>query len=203
MSKPNVAVCLAPGTEEMEAIICIDMLIRAGFNVTSASVDSDGHLMMKGSRGIPLVADKRLVDVADIQFDAVVLPGGKPGSECFRDNDLLVEFVRQHQFDGKLVAAICAAPALVLAHHDLFPGALMTCHPDFLELIPEAQRRTKRVFFDVNHNLLTSQGPGTAQEFALEIIVQLAGKPKAAEVAKPMVVWPNMHYDVIGKEYQL
>ncbi|WP_087024323.1 DJ-1 family glyoxalase III [Thaumasiovibrio subtropicus] len=199
----NVAVCIAPGTEEMEAINTIDMLIRAGFRVTIASVASNGELIMPGSRGIKLVADTRLVDIADEQFDAVVLPGGKPGAECFRDNPLLVEFVTQHKYDGKLIAAICAAPALVLEHHQLFPEAIMTCHPDFMAMIPKARCRTKRVFFDVNFNLLTSQGPGTSQEFALEIIVRLAGKDKAAEVAKPMVVWPNMNYDILGKEYQV
>ncbi len=201
MTTYKVAVCIAPGTEEMEAINCIDTLIRADFDVTIASIASDGALIMAGSRGIKLVADARLVDIADNQFDAVVLPGGKAGSECFRDNPLLVEFVTQHKYDGKLIAAICAAPALVLEHHQLFPKAYMTCHPDFFDHIPEQRRRKKRVFFDINENLLTSQGPGTSQEFALEIIVCLAGKPKAAEVAKPMIVWPNMNYDVLGKEH--
>ena len=195
----KVAVCIAPGTEEMEAITTIDILIRAGFEVTTASTASDGALIVEGSRGIKLVADTPLVTVADDQFDCVVLPGGLGGAECFRDSPLLVEFVNQHKYDGKLIAAICAAPAVVLEHHQLFPEALMTAHPAFLDQIPEARRRTKRVVFDVNHNLLTSQGPGTAMEFAFEIINRLAGKDKAAEVAKPMVVWPNMHYDVLPR----
>ncbi|WP_413110841.1 DJ-1 family glyoxalase III [Thaumasiovibrio sp. DFM-14] len=202
MTTINVAICIAPGTEEMEAINAADMLIRAGFNVTLASVASDGALIMPGSRGIKLVADTRLVDIADNQYDAIVLPGGKAGAECFRDNPLLVEFITQHKYDGKLLAAICAAPALVLEHHNLYPEALMTCHPDFVDQIPADRWRTKRVFFDVNHNLLTSQGPGTSQEFALEIIVKLAGKAKAAEVAEAMIVWPNMNYTVLGKDYQ-
>ncbi|GAL06779.1 DJ-1/YajL/PfpI superfamily [Photobacterium aphoticum] len=69
----------------------------------------------------------------------------------------------------------------------------MTAHPAFHDHIPAERLRTKRVVYDVNGNLLTSQGPGTSQEFALAIIIQLAGKAKAAEVAEPMVVWPNMH----------
>ncbi|MGF1760407.1 protein deglycase YajL [Photobacterium sagamiensis] len=196
----KVAVCIAPGTEEMEAINTIDILIRAGFAVTTASVASDGALVVEGSRGIKLVADVALVEVADEPFDCVVLPGGLGGAECFRDSPLLIEFVAQHKHDGKLIAAICAAPAVVLEHHKMFPTALMTAHPAFQDQIPDTRRRVKRVVFDINNNLLTSQGPGTSQEFALEIIVHLAGKEKAAEVAAPMVVWPNMHYDVLPRQ---
>ncbi|MEJ2764244.1 protein deglycase YajL [Photobacterium sp. MCCC 1A19761] len=196
----KVAVCIAPGSEEMEAVTTIDILIRAGFQVTTASVASDGALIMAGSRGIKLVADVALVAIADEPFDCVVLPGGVAGAECFRDSPLLVEFVNQHKYDGKLVAAICAAPAVVLEHHNLFPNALMTAHPAFLEQIPEARRRSKRVVYDINHRLLTSQGPGTAQEFAFEIIGHLASKALAAEVAEPMVVWPNMHYTVLPRK---
>lgn len=125
----KVAVCIAPGTEEMEAINTIDILLRAGFDVTIASVASDGALIMEGSRGIKLVADVPLVNVADEPFDCVVLPGGLAGSECFRDSPLLVEFVNQHKYDGKLVAAICAAPAwywniikCTRKHHDRTPS---------------------------------------------------------------------------------
>ncbi|KHT64063.1 oxidative-stress-resistance chaperone [Photobacterium gaetbulicola] len=196
----RVAVCIAPGTEEMEAVTTIDMLVRAGFSVTTASVASDGALIMEGSRGIKLVADTALVNIADEPFDCVVLPGGLGGAECFRDSPLLVEFVKQHKYDGKLVAAICAAPALVLEHHQLYPDALMTSHPSFHDHIPAERLRTKRVVYDINNRLLTSQGPGTAMEFAFEIINHLAGKEKAAEVAEPMVVWPNMHYTVLPRK---
>ncbi|PSW19629.1 DJ-1 family protein [Photobacterium sanctipauli] len=196
----KVAVCIAPGTEEMEAITTIDILIRAGYEVTTASVASDGALIMTGSRGIKLVADTALVNIADDPFDCVVLPGGVGGAECFRDSPLLVEFVNQHKYDGKLIAAICAAPAVVLEHHKLYPDALMTAHPAFIEQIPEDRRRTKRVLYDVNNHLLTSQGPGTAQEFAFEIIVKLSSKEHAASVAEPMVVWPNMHYGILPRK---
>ncbi|MDO6497632.1 DJ-1 family glyoxalase III [Photobacterium sanguinicancri] len=199
-STPKIAVCIAPGTEEMEAITAIDVLRRANFDVTIASVASDGALIVEGSRGIKLVADIALVEVADIEFDCVVLPGGLGGAECFRDSPLLVEFVNQHRYDGKLVAAICATPAVLLQHHNMYPEAYMTAHPALIDQISASKRKVKRVFFDTNHNLLTSQGPGTAQEFALDIVVQLAGKERAAEVAGPMVVWPNMHYDVFPQK---
>ncbi|PSV23249.1 DJ-1 family protein [Photobacterium leiognathi subsp. mandapamensis] len=196
---PRVAVCLAPGSEEMEAINTIAILKRAGFEVVVASSAEDGALIIDGSRGIKLVADTPLIDIADEQFDCVVLPGGLQGAEHFRDSPLVIEFVKQHHYDGKLIAAICATPAVMFMPNELFPQSLMTCHPAFQSQIPEKQLRVKRVVYDKNTRLLTSQGPGTAQEFALEIVTQLENKAKAAEVADPMVVWPNMHYDVLPR----
>ncbi len=174
----KILVPIAPGTEEMEAITIIDIMVRAGFNVTVASAAFDGALTMKASRGVTLTADCRLVDVADEEFDVIALPGGVGGAETFRDSTLLVEMVRQHQYDGKLVGAICAAPALVLQHHQLYPNALMTCHPNFQSHIPEHCWRSKRVTIDINHNLITSQGPGTALEFQLKSSLPYAAKKK-------------------------
>ncbi len=198
MSK-KVLVPIATGTEEMEAVTIIDMMVRAGYEVVVASAESDGRLTMKASRGVTLSADCRLVDIADDEFDAVILPGGVGGSEAFRDSTVLVEIVRQQMYEGKLVAAICAAPALVLAHHNLYPDALMTCHPSFESHIPAKNWRVKRVTYDVNHNLLTSQGPGTALEFAMEMIIRLSGKAHAWTVAEPMVTIPTLHYHEIGE----
>ncbi|MCY9871231.1 DJ-1 family glyoxalase III [Vibrio barjaei] len=195
----KILVPIAPGTEEMEAITIIDIMVRAGFNVTVASAAFDGALAMKASRGVTLTADCRLVDVADEEFDVIALPGGVGGAETFRDSTLLVEMVRQHQYDGKLVGAICAAPALVLQHHQLYPNALMTGHPSFQSHIPENRWRSKRVTIDINHNLITSQGPGTALEFAIEIIIALCGKEKAWQVAEPMITNPTLHYHKMGK----
>ncbi len=91
----SALVCLAPGSEETEAVTTIDILVRAGINVTTASVAGDGALEIICSRGVRLLADTRLVDVADQKFDVIVLPGGIKGAECFRDSPLLVATVRQ------------------------------------------------------------------------------------------------------------
>ncbi|EPP27076.1 chaperone protein YajL [Vibrio fluvialis I21563] len=196
----RILVPIAPGTEEMEAVTIIDILARAGYQVVVASADFDGKLTMTASRGVTLTAECKLVDVADDEFDAVVLAGGVGGAENFRDSTLLVEIIKQQKYDGRLVAAICASPAVVLQHHDLFPGALMTCHPNFQDRIPQDLWRNRRVTFDVNNNLLTSQGPGTALEFAVEIIVQLSGKELAREVALPLVALPQLNYEKLGEE---
>ncbi|MBY7999591.1 DJ-1/PfpI family protein [Vibrio fluvialis] len=196
----RILVPIAPGTEEMEAVTIIDILVRAGYQVVVASADFDGKLTMTASRGVTLTAECKLVDVADDEFDAVVLAGGVGGAENFRDSTLLVEIIKQQKYDGRLVAAICASPAVVLQHHALFPGALMTCHPNFQDRIPQDLWRNRRVTFDVNNNLLTSQGPGTALEFAVEIIVQLSGKELAREVALPLVALPQLNYEKLGEE---
>lgn len=196
----KVLVPIAPGTEEMEAVTIIDTMVRAGYETIVASADFDGQLTMKASRGVTLTADCKLVDIADDEFDAVILPGGVLGAETFRDSTVLVEIVRQQMYEGKLVAAICAAPALVLAHHGFYPDALMTCHPSFESHIPAQNWRVKRVTYDTNHNLLTSQGPGTALEFAMEVIINLSGKAHAWSVAEPMVTMPTLQYHNLGEE---
>lgn len=199
MSK-KILVPIASGVEEMEAITIIDIMVRAGYKVIVATADFDGSLTMQASRGVTLTADYRLIDVADDEFDAVVLPGGLGAAETFRDSTLLLEVVKQQKFDGKLVAAICASPALVLQHHNLYPNAIMTGHPSFKDDIPAEQWRQKRVTYDVNHNLLTSQGPGTALEFAMEIVILLSGKEHAWKVAEPMVTMPALNYQQTGSD---
>lgn len=189
----SALVCLAPGCEETEAVTAIDLLVRAGVKVTTASVAGDGSLTIVCSRGVKLLADAPLVAIVDDPFDAVVLPGGLKGAECMRDSPLLVEKVRQMHLQGKIVAAICAAPALVLQYHDLFPVGNMTGFPGLKEQIPAEKWIERRVVFDQRVNLLTSQGPGTSMEFTLKLIDLLLGKAKAAEVAEQLVLIPGMY----------
>ncbi|WP_455427186.1 protein deglycase YajL [Dryocola sp. LX212] len=181
-------VCLAPGTEETEAVTTIDLLVRGGIKVTTASVASDGNLTVTCSRGVQIVADAPLVEIADGDFDVIVLPGGLKGAECFRDSPLLVETVRQFHLSGRIVAAICAAAGTVLVPHEIFPIGNMTGFPGLKETIPEEQWQDKRVVWDPRVNLLTSQGPGTAIDFALKIIDLLVGREKAHEVSQQLVM---------------
>ncbi|MCB5307698.1 protein deglycase YajL [Yersinia massiliensis] len=184
----SALVCLAPGSEETEAVTTIDVLVRAGIEVTTASVASDGALEIVCSRGVRLLADTRLVDVADQKFDVVVLPGGIKGAECFRDSPLLVATVRQTHNEGRLVAAICAAPALVLEHHNLFPVGNMTGYPALKDKIDATKWMDQRVVYDRRVNLVTSQGPGTSIDFALKIVFLLLGREKAEEIAWQLVL---------------
>lgn len=153
----SALVCPAHGTEEIEAVTVIDLLVRAGITVTTASVNGDGDRQIVCSRGVKLLADARLVDVADNDYDAIVLPGGLKGAEAFRDSPLLVEAVQQFHLSGRIVAAICAAAGTVLVPHDLFPIGNMTGFPGLKETIPEDKWVEKRVVWDPRVNLLTSQ----------------------------------------------
>ncbi|WP_343554113.1 protein deglycase YajL [Pantoea sp.] len=184
----SVLVCLAHGSEETEAVTTIDLLVRGGISVTTASVESDGTREIVCSRGVRLLADAPLVEVADNDYDAIVLPGGLKGAETFRDSPLLVETVRQFHLSSKIVAAICAAPGTVLVPHDLFPVGNMTGFPGLRETIPDNKWMERRVVWDPRVNLLTSQGPGTAIDFALKLIDLLIDKEKAREVASQLVL---------------
>lgn len=189
----SALVYLAPGSEETEAVTTIDILVRAGINVTTASVASDGALEIVCSRGVRLLADTRLVDVADQKFDVVVLPGGIKGAECFRDSPLLVATVEQTHKEGRLVAAICAAPAFVLEHHKLFPVGNMTGFPALKDKIDSTKWMDQRVVYDRRVNLVTSQGPGTSIDFALKIVFLLLGREKAEEIAWQLVLPPGIY----------
>lgn len=184
----SVLVCLAHGSEETEAVTTIDLLVRGGLSVTTASVESDGTREIVCSRGVRLLADAPLVEVADNDYDAIVLPGGLKGAQTFRDSPLLVETVRQFHLSSKIVAAICATPGTVLVAHDLFPVGNMTGFPGLRDTIPDSKWMERRVVWDPRVNLLTSQGPGTAMDFALKLIDLLVNKETAREVASQLVL---------------
>lgn len=184
----SVLVCLAHGSEETEAVTTIDLLVRAGITVVTASVTENGEREIVCSRGVRLLADAPLVQVADDEFAAIVLPGGLKGAECFRDSPLLVETVRQFHLSGRIVAAMCAAPGTVLIPHDLFPVGNMTGFPGLKESIPEEKWMDRRVVWDRRVNLLTSQAPGTTIDFALKLIDLIVGKDKAREVGEQLVL---------------
>lgn len=184
----SAMVCLANGSEETEAVTVIDLLVRAGIDVTVAGISGPATRAIVCSRGVRLLADAPLAAVAGRDFDVIVLPGGVKGAEALRDSALLIDCLRRASRAGKLIAAICAAPALVLVHHRLFPDAGMTGFPALKDRIPAALWREQRVVYDEQANLLTSQGPGTAMDFALHIIARLKGDDKAREVAAQLVL---------------
>jgi len=177
----TVLVPIADGTEEIEAVTIIDVLRRAGAEVTVASV---GALQITASHGIKLTADARIGECAGRQFDCIALPGGMPGAEHLRDSKPLAELLTTQEQQGKLYAAICASPVVVLLHHGLL-SKKATCYPSFAGQLPDPQTAAQRVVVD--GRCVTSSGPGTAMEFALELVRQLMGDKKARQVAEPML----------------
>ncbi|AQT68961.1 Chaperone protein YajL [Anaerohalosphaera lusitana] len=183
MSK-KVLIAIADGSEEIEAVTIIDTLRRAGAEVTVAAT---GHKKeIKASRGVQMTADVLVDDVKGEPFDLIVLPGGMPGAERLANSEGLKAMLDIQARDGKLYAGICAAPAVVLSVRGLLKGKRATCYPAF-----EKQMDCEK-FVDepvvVDGNCVTSQGPGTALAFSVELVNQLFGGDKAKEIADAMLV---------------
>jgi 4-methyl-5(b-hydroxyethyl)-thiazole monophosphate biosynthesis len=175
---PTVLAILPEGFEELEAVAPIDLLRRAGCTVTVAALGPE--LLVTGRNAITLRADTSLAKLpADAAaFDCLFLPGG-PGVQHLRASPLVRELVARHHAAGKLLAAICAAPA-VLHDAGLLAGRRYTAHPSVANELP-AILGDERVVRD--GRLLTSRGAGTAIDFGLALVAALAGPEKSAEIA--------------------
>jgi protein deglycase len=178
----KVLVAVAHGSEELETVCIVDVLRRAGANVILASVD---ELVVNGSKGVKLIADELLAACVEETYDLIALPGGMPGSERLRDCADLIQALMRQRAEGRLYAAICAAPAIALYPHGLLEGRQATCHPNFAHLLSNVDLLDNAVVVD--GNCVTSRGAGTAVEFALMLVEQLYGEKKAREVARGMV----------------
>ncbi|KAJ2804335.1 hypothetical protein H4R20_002548 [Coemansia guatemalensis] len=190
-SPKKAIVFVAQGSEEMETVIVVDVLRRAGIQVLVLAVEiSSGSVTC--SRGVRLVPDAYLGDdsVKISAFDAVVVPGGAGGSEILSQNAqvrcILSDFHAQH----KIVAAICAGSLAIKTagiQSHLSEPLRITSHPSVRDqLVDDFSYKEERVVVD--GNLVTSRGPGTALEFALRLVSLLSGPDKAREVAAPMVL---------------
>jgi DJ-1 family protein len=176
-------VLLAEGVEEMEGVITVDVLRRAGVQVTAAAIGDT--LEVIASRGMKLVADERLENVQPDDFDALVLPGGAGGSRRLAADVRVLELIQNFVAEKKLVAAVCAAP-LALQAAGALKGRRFTCHPGVCDQFAGMQPETARVVED--GMLITSQGPGTSMEFALAIARRLVGAKIAEDVATGLIL---------------
>jgi len=178
----KVLVPIADGVEEIEAVCIIDTLRRAGAEVTVAGVQS---LQITASRGVRLTADAIIANCKNETYDAIVLPGGMPGAEHLRDSADLVAMLKEQKASGRLYAAICAAPAVVLHHHELLKNARATCYPSMQSQLDPNQVSNERIV--VHGQCVTGQGPAVAIEFALKLVEMLFGQGKAKEVGEAML----------------
>jgi 4-methyl-5(b-hydroxyethyl)-thiazole monophosphate biosynthesis len=183
----RILVPIADGTEEMEAVIIIDVLRRAGIEVASAAIGNSN--MITGSRGVQLHADMQWNDAQLDTFDAIVLPGGAEGTNIMIDTPSLLEALQQFSTEKKWIGAICAAP-LVLQAAGILGDRRVTCHPGVTQRLDCTPRLPDRVVCD--GRLITSQGPGTAFEFALVLIKKLLGEDSVAQVVPGLILPPNL-----------
>ncbi len=179
----RVLVVLAQGAEEMEAVITIDVLRRAGIDVTAAGLDGAGPLTC--SRGVKLVPDCALAAV-HAPFDLIVLPGGSEGTERLAKSAALGRLLHEQEHERRDIAAICAAPT-ALAAHGIGKGKRMTAYPGCEAKLAGHARYENAVVIADGH-VITSRGPGTAVEFALALVERLAGRDKAEATRKQLVL---------------
>ncbi len=183
MNKTKVVVPIADGTEEMEAVIIIDVLRRAGFSVVSASISKTKTIC--ASRNVQIIADSLWQDINPTDFDAIILPGGATGTDNLTRCPGVIKALQDFNKAQKLVGAICAAP-LTLQAANILADKQSTCHPAVAEELTVPQHSQERV--TQSGNIITSQGPGTAMEFALAIIEYLASPRLASEVKSGLVM---------------
>lgn len=179
--KPEVLIAVAHGSESLETVTLVNLLRRAGLATTLASVEPERWI--KGTRGIDFAADCLLADVRAREFALIVLPGGEAGAEALARSALLVAMLKAQDAARRHIAAICAAPALVLAAHGLLDQRRATGYPAFRTRMPQW---IDEAIVDDGH-VHTSQGPATALPFALALIGLLAGPATRAEVAKALL----------------
>ena len=166
---------------------------RAKLNVTVASVEAGPEVTC--SRGVRLIADGLLSEYAGETYDCIALPGGLKGAEMLANTDDLIRLIKNQLNEGRLVGAICAAPAVVLSRHGLLKvhgtseHYLATCYPSFLKELPNPSKN--RVVVD--RNLITSQGPATAIEFSEALIEHLVNKEEAESVVGAMLLQKHQH----------
>ncbi|HBA84037.1 MAG TPA: DJ-1 family protein [Verrucomicrobia bacterium] len=178
----KVLVPIANGSEEMEAVIVIDVLRRAQWEVTCVGLD---ERPIKASRGVVIVPDAAWNSLDTAAYDMIVIPGGNEGARNLRGDPRVLKTVRDFFEAGKVVAAICAGP-LVLQEAGILKDRKMTCHPNVVSELTATRRLEEKVVVD--GHLVTSQGPGTAFQFALTLVAMKDGQEKADALAKAMVL---------------
>ncbi|MBM9502238.1 DJ-1/PfpI family protein [Leptospira sp. 201903071] len=160
---PKVLVPFAEGMEEMEAVIIIDVLRRAKIEVTSASLKEGA---VTSSRGVRILADTTLKEIDFKDFDMIVLPGGNGGTKALSVDPKIEELLQEAKKNGKWIAAICAAPSILVHQNILSKKDRFTAFPGVVSDAPGFTGSR----LEISGKIVTSVGPGSAFEFSLELI---------------------------------
>lgn len=179
-----VFIHLAEGFEEIEAITVVDLLRRA--NIECRTISVTDSKIVKGAHGIPVEADMLFDASLYNGCDAIVLPGGMPGTLGLKEHEGLRKQLLAFVAEKKMVAAICAAP-MVLGSLGILDGIEATMYPGMEEHLGEkAIHKNEKVV--ISDNIITSQGPGTAMDFALTLIRLIVGSEKETEIKKGLLL---------------
>lgn len=174
-----VAILLADGFEEVEALFPCDFLRRSDVDVKLLSVTE--QKIVSGSHSISVVADMYLKDALAKDISTVIVPGGMPGSMNLADNNLVVQLVNNVYSSGGLIAAICASPVIVLPRTNFFSQKMFTCAPSQLDKIVDSTYYVEAPVV-IDKKIITSRGPGTTAQFTYAIVRELKGKEVADKV---------------------
>ena len=175
----KVAVLLAEGFETIEALTTVDILRRAGvechtFAIKNQEVTTSHHITLKADK----VFNEEIKD-----YDVVVLPGGMPGAVNLRDDERVINLLKEFNSKNKIIAAICAGP-ISLGKAGISEGKNVTCYPGFEEQLGNCNYQKELVVID--KNIITGRGPAAAIPFAFEILKQIAPE-KVDEIKKAML----------------
>lgn len=170
---------LADGFEEIEALTTVDLLRRAELEVKTVSIKADR--LVSGAHKIQVVADILLEDIDEDAMDALILPGGMPGTNNLAKCKPLIQLLLKQHEAKKMIGAICAAPS-ILGDHGILEGRQAVCYPGFESRLKGASISENKVVRD--GHIITSKAAGTAVEFALKLIKHLKSKEDSVNVKR-------------------
>ena len=178
-------VIISNGVEDVEAVAPVDIMYRAGIKITIAGLTSGPVKAAYGNTIVPHIT----IDQVDDLYDAIVLPGGYENAINLAGNEKVLKLIHAHYAEGKLVAAICASPALVLGEAaGLIRGKRVTGFPGTQEIIENTGGEYTDELITVDGNIITGMGPGTAILFGLEIVEYLISKQVTDELVAKLRV---------------
>lgn len=180
----KILLFLANGFEEIEAYTVVDLLRRRNVICDTCSIYS--YKKVVGAHRVPVEADKTLDEIDNLKsYDGVVIPGGLPGATNLRDDERVVEIVRDFSENGKLVAAICAGP-IVLQRAGILKDRKVTSYPGFDGELKDSVYKEDIVVQD--ENIITARGPATAVYFALKILENLIDRKQVEDLKKEILL---------------
>lgn len=178
----KVAVFLADGFETIEALTVVDVMRRANIQCDTFALEG---INVASSHNITVTADKMLSDFNGSDYDLILLPGGMPGSINLKNNDRIIEIVKDFNNNNKFIAAVCAAP-IVLKRAEVITNRNITSYPSYKdELADVANYKEEAVVVD--NNIITSRGPATTLAFSYEILNLLGYKKQMEEIREGML----------------
>ena len=183
-------VFLANGFEDVEALIPVDVLRRGGIDVTTVSVVDDSQIV-ESAHGVQLFADTLFDDCDFSDADLLLLPGGMPGATNLYEHEGLCAAIKAHAAKGRRLAAICAAPGVVLGQLGLLQGRRATCYPGFERLMAGATYTAD--LFTTDGTITTGEGPAAAFPFAYELLALLTDRNVSDQIAEGMRFKHLMH----------